>query len=142
MFDKILLPIDLEQTELSERAIEIAKEYVERYGAKIIALSVLPNFNMPVVASYFPEGMIKKAHEDVCRELERFIEARFDHGAAVHCSVDGGSPHKAIVNYARDNAVDLIIMPSRGGDISKVLLGSCTAHVVQRAPCSVLVVRP
>ena len=142
MFKQILLPIDLEETELTERAVEIAKDYIERYDSKVTALSVIPDFSMPVVATYFPKDTLKKAHDEICDELTRFIAQRFPDPSKVHCTVGEGSPHKIIVGYAREHEMDLIIMPSRGHDISKVFLGSSTAHVAQRAPCSVLVVRP
>lgn len=142
MFKEILLPIDLEETRLTARAIELAQDYVNRHGARVTALTVIPDFTMPVVASYFPKDTLRKAHDDVCVELDKFIKGYFDNADDVHCSVGEGSPHKVIVEYARRHGTELIIMPSSKRDISKMLLGSSTTYVVQRAPCSVMVVRP
>ena len=44
--------------------------------------------------------------------------------------------------HAKKEKVDLIILPATGKDVSKVFLGSSSTHVVERSPCSVLVVRP
>ncbi|MCG6966035.1 MAG: universal stress protein [Chromatiaceae bacterium] len=142
MFKQILLPIDLEENELTERAIMVAQDIAERYESNITVVTVIPDFSMPVVASYFPADAVERARRDACTEIEKLIKARFRDPEAVRCDVGEGSPHKFIVDYAHDKKIDLIVMPSRGRDISKIFLGSSTTHVVQRAPCSVLVIRP
>lgn len=142
MFKEILLPIDLEETELSGRAIEVAEDLVERYGAKVTALTAIPDFNMSMVASYFPDDAIKKANKEICAELRKFVDARFKHPAEVRCEVGEGSPHKVIVKYAENRKIDLIVMPARMRDISKIFLGSNSSNVVNHSPCSVLIVRP
>ena len=142
MFKEILLPIDLEETDLTLRAIAIAQDLADRYGAHITVVTVIPDFNMPVVASYFPKDAIERARKEVCVEMEKLVKARFADPDNVHCDVGEGSPHKFIVTYARDKQIDLIVMPGRRRDISKVFLGSSTTHVVERAHCSVLVIRP
>ncbi len=49
---------------------------------------------------------------------------------------------QAIVNYASENHMDLIVCGSRGlGAISSLLLGSVSEHVIKYAHCSVLVAR-
>jgi nucleotide-binding universal stress UspA family protein len=48
----------------------------------------------------------------------------------------------AIVGYARDNAIDLIVMGTHGrGMVAHVLMGSVAERVVRTAPCPVLTVR-
>ena len=142
MFKEILLPVDLQQTELSERAVEIAKDVARHYGSRITVLTVIPDFGMPLVADYFPEDAMKQAEREVCAELKRFIERRFEDPASIRSYVDAGSPHKATLDYAEAHAIDLIIMPARAKDIRKVFLGSTSTAIVEHAPCSVIVVRP
>lgn len=51
-----------------------------------------------------------------------------------------GDPGSAIVKAAEDG--DLVVVGSRGlSRVERVLLGSVSTKVVQRAPCDVLVVR-
>ncbi len=142
MFKEILLPLDMQETQLSERAIAVAQELAERDGARISVITVIPDFGMPLVASYFPDDALERAEREVAAELQRFIDGHFQDPAAVRAVVRQGKRHKAVVRYARDHGIDLIVMPARAKDISKVLLGSSTTHVAERAPCSVLVVRP
>jgi nucleotide-binding universal stress UspA family protein len=142
MFKDILLPVDLEETELTARAIVVAQGLAQQHQASITVMTVIPDFNMPVVANFFPDDALEKARREVERELQKLIKARFREPSLIKTHVLQGSPHRIIVDYALDHGTDLIIMPSRGRDVSKVFLGSSTTHVVQRAPCSVLVVRP
>ena len=142
MLKEILLPVDLEETALTERAIGIAQDIADRYGAHITVVTVIPDFSMPLVASYFPDDAIEKARRDVFNELKNLVKRQFSNPDSVKCDVGEGSPHKFVVDYARDKKVDLIVIPSRGHEIKKIFLGSSTNHVVQNAPCSVLVVRP
>lgn len=53
-----------------------------------------------------------------------------------------GRPFVEIIAYARDHAVDLIVMATHGRSaITHVLLGSTTEKVVRKSPCPVLTVR-
>ena len=53
-----------------------------------------------------------------------------------------GQPWQAICDWAADNAVDLIVMPTHGhSGLLHMWLGSVAERVVQKAPCPVLVVR-
>ena len=53
------------------------------------------------------------------------------------------NPANAIIEYAKEVHVDIIIVGTHGrGPISHLLMGSVAEHVVRHAPCPVLVVRP
>jgi eukaryotic-like serine/threonine-protein kinase len=54
---------------------------------------------------------------------------------------ESGSPADAILDYARANHVDHIIMGARAESAIRNLLGSVSAQVAAHAPCSVTVVR-
>lgn len=51
-------------------------------------------------------------------------------------------PASAIVDFAREHAIDLIVMGTHGrGAMLRMMLGSVAEHVVRTAPCPVMVVR-
>lgn len=51
-------------------------------------------------------------------------------------------PAGQLIDYARHNRVDHIVMGSRGSSVLRRHLGSVSARVVAEAPCTVTVVRP
>ncbi len=143
MFKKILVPLDIEERSLNARAITVAEDLAAQYGATITALSVIPDINdNPLVASYFPDDAGKKAYESACADFQKIIEHQFARPGEVRCAIAVGSARKEILKYAEEKGIDLIVMPARKNDISKLLLGSNTRYVAENAPCSVLVVRP
>jgi nucleotide-binding universal stress UspA family protein len=81
------------------------------------------------------------------RADELFEDARETAAAAgfegdVETTVEVGPPSRTIVEYARDNDVDYVVMGCHGrAGVSRVLLGSVAETVVRRSPCPVLVVR-
>jgi nucleotide-binding universal stress UspA family protein len=53
-----------------------------------------------------------------------------------------GVPISAIVDFAADNHIDLIVMASHGrSGISRLVLGSIAEGVMRKAPCPVLIVK-
>ena len=53
-----------------------------------------------------------------------------------------GEPAEAIVDTARENGADLVIVGTRGENAAKrALMGSVSTSVLHHAPCDVLVVR-
>jgi nucleotide-binding universal stress UspA family protein len=53
-----------------------------------------------------------------------------------------GEPASALVQAVRDEGADLLVVGSHGRTgLTKLLLGSVSAHAVGHAPCSVLVVK-
>ena len=55
--------------------------------------------------------------------------------------LDGTNAASTLVEYARQNHVDQIIMGARGSSALRRILGSVSARVVAEAPCTVTVVR-
>ena len=56
--------------------------------------------------------------------------------------LEGAHPAAALVEYARQNQVDRIILGARGSSALRRLLGSVSTRVVAEAHCTVTVVRP
>jgi len=55
--------------------------------------------------------------------------------------IEAVDPASALVEYARNNRIDHIVMGARGSSPLRRLLGSVSAKVVAEAPCTVTVVR-
>ena len=59
--------------------------------------------------------------------------------ALIH--VRAGNPSQVIIAIAKEIAADLVVISSHRDDVLDRVFGSVVDHVVQRAPCSVLVLR-
>jgi len=59
----------------------------------------------------------------------------------VDCEVRSGKPGVAIVEYARENGIDLIIVGAHHPTAGDYFLGSTAARVARRAECAVHILR-
>ena len=141
MFNKILLPLDQQKTELEERALNLAIEEARNHKAEVIVLSVIPSFHSSWVASFFPDDTIDKASKEAASELRRYVEDKLPRDIPIKPRVAVGSPADTILQQAKEQGVDLIIMPSHAHGVEQVFLGSCASRIVERAHCTVMVVK-
>jgi len=83
--------------------------------------------------------MIRRTGEPILRKT---ISALGLPEEQVVTEVQVGEPAEEIVDYARLEQVDMIVMGSRGlSPIKEILLGSVSDKVLHTAPCPVLIVR-
>ena len=73
--------------------------------------------------------------------VRRTVE-RLGPRAGIESRIEAGDPATAICEVAREAGADVVVVGSRGhGFLRRAFLGSICSHVVQHAPCPVLVVR-
>jgi nucleotide-binding universal stress UspA family protein len=110
---KILAPVDF--SEQSVGAARYAQALARHVGADLTVLHVVEaeTRQPPVWPQELDEGPIRRL-------------------------LLPGDPARVIVTYARDQKVDLIVMPTHGhGPFGRFLLGSVTAKVLHDADCAV-----
>ena len=80
--------------------------------------------------------------------LQRMIELKhwarplpIDPTRITYHVLEGGDPGAALVEYARNNQIDHLLLGARGGTPLRRYLGSTSTHVVAQAACTVTVVR-
>jgi nucleotide-binding universal stress UspA family protein len=87
----------------------------------------------------FQQEVIAAAEKEFARRLTAEDVARLQVRTAV---LTGHSPVNDILQYVRDNAIDLLVCGTHGrGPVSHLLMGSVAERLVRLAPCPVLVVR-
>jgi nucleotide-binding universal stress UspA family protein len=147
MFKHILLPTD--GSKLSRKAVKMGIDLARRNRGRVTALHVLPEFKLmvddgitmisPTLKKRFDDEGKKRA-EQMLAEVAREARAR-----GVRCKticVSGDLPYQEIINVARRQKCDVILMASHGRrGISSLLLGSETAKVLLHTKLPVLVVR-
>ena len=150
MYKNILLPIDGSQPSLraAQHGIELAKALSARVTTIIVTTPWAPQFaREPAVV--VPGVVVPQAEYDLrteqaaCDRLRVVTdEARSAGVAAKALHVKHGDPHVAILDAARREGCDLIVMSSHGRrGLAELLLGSETVKVVTHSDIPVLVYR-
>ena len=135
MYKNVLVPIALDHERDTKEALSIAKAIAEE-GASITALHVMEE--VPAyVAQYLPEGQL----EENVHELERRMADELAGDENIAVKVIAGHAGHAIVDFAKHNGVDCIVVASHRPGLTDFFLGSTAARVVRHAPCAVHVSR-
>ena len=135
---RILLPTDFSDT--AQHALDYARELAGRFGASVHLLHVVPDpmQNWATEAMPVVSDLAERWKADAERRLE---EIRLDGPQTVR-AVRIGHAFVEILQYAADNAIDMIVMGTHGrGPVEHLLLGSVAEKVVRKASCPVLTVK-
>lgn len=136
MYKNILIAIDPSHGHDQQHALDLAGQLADGSGAKFTALNAVEPIPAPVAAQV-PENLVEMANKEAMADLQRIFEGREE----VTCVVRHGKPGSVIVDYAKDNGVDCIVLQSHHPGLSDYFLGSTAARVVRHAHCSVHVMR-
>jgi len=140
MFQKILVPVDIDYPDIAALVYAKAKALAALSGAGIRLVTVMPGFSMPIVASLVPETVKQEAMERTRKALEQFMAAHCD--ASVTYSIRIGKNWEEIIHVAEKWEADLIIVyHNRHREINEVFSRSCAQRVADHAGCSVLWLR-
>jgi len=133
--------------EAADSALRYGRELSGRFGATLHVLNVVENFYVTTFGAETYAAFVP----DMQRELENTARKRLDEalidsdgsGPATKAVVmTSGSAAYAIVDYARENGIDLIVLGTHGrGVLAHLMMGSVAERVVRIANCPVLTVR-
>ncbi len=134
MFKTVLFPID--QTRESRHAAEIVASLLNVYGGKLIILSVV---EPPDADSERDPEM--SSPEAIAKLLNTAKVLFQDQGIEAETMEQQGNPAFVICDVADELNVDLIVMGSRGSDLTNVDSAEGVSNrVINLSPCPVLVV--
>jgi nucleotide-binding universal stress UspA family protein len=137
-FQKILFPIDMSDS--CTATAPFVDAMARKYSAEVTLLHVL---EMP--SGLIPDwygGAVPMIDTTAIWQAETeaaqsYLSDKFQ-GLKVHRVVVEGDAAETIDDYARENGMDLIMMPTHGyGLFRTLLLGSVTAKVLHDTPCPV-----
>lgn len=127
-FKRILFPVDFSAH--CQAVAPVVKAMARCFGSEIVVLHVI---DVPDS----PSPTIEQLHAKAAAELDRLIADEFS-GANVRSHIARGDAARQIVDYAHEQQVGLIMMPTHGyGPFRSLLLGSVTAKVLHDAHCPV-----
>lgn len=141
MYQTILLTVDLNEESSWKKALPTALELCRLQGAKLHVMTVIPDFGMAIVGSFFPDGYENRALADTEKALKEFIAVHIPGDLDVASDVCNGTVYEEILDTAKRVGADLIVMAAHRPGQADYLLGPNAARVVRHADCSVLVIR-
>ncbi len=154
MFSNILVPLD--GSELGEKALDMAKGLANSFKATVHLMQVVsrkPELEARRHSGAFFQTGALELELDQARQLidsqlgraKEYLEAKATEvqGADIDVvtAIGEGAADEKIIEYARENNIDIIIMSIHGhGGLRHLLLGSVTDRVVRSGEKAVLVV--
>ena len=138
----ILHPTDF--SEGSEAALDYARALAKQYNASLTHLYVLNDVSKGQ-GWYVPhislDTFFKEMEAEAKRKLDHYCYEEQMDLKNVNSVILSGEADDNIVNYARKNGVDLIVMGSYSKSGMDFLFGSVTRKVIKKAECPVLCVK-
>jgi nucleotide-binding universal stress UspA family protein len=142
---RFLVPVDC--SEDANQALEYAIALASTLCARVILLHVMQSppwggVDMDVTLPHAYSQFIQHLEAEVTHRMQACLERVNARGLEGEIAVIHGVPFQEILDTAKKQQVDLIIMGTHGRTgLQHVLLGSVAEKVVRLAPCPVLVVR-
>jgi nucleotide-binding universal stress UspA family protein len=136
---KILLPVDFSERSLG--AARYAKILADHFHSQLTLLHVLTpphyEFGALEIGGSTLTALYANRGEQVEKELETFLAGELEDVDSKRVVLEG-DPARQIVEYAQDENIGLIVMPTHGyGPFRQFILGSITAKVLHDADCPV-----
>jgi len=127
MIDKMKILVGIDGSDHSKAALIEAINIAKKFSGSVKVITV------------YKQGMDKEA-EKVLEEAEQYLKKeKINYSLS---SILGSNPSRALVNIAKHEDFDLVVVGSRGlGSAASFLLGSVSKKVVSKAHCDVLVVK-
>jgi nucleotide-binding universal stress UspA family protein len=143
--------VGVDGSENSDRALDFALDLAEKFNASILILNVSESLAMGAVpgeslaysggnTAVFGKDLRKIHDEILSRNVARAKAVKPN--VAVSSMLKEGDPALEIVNAAKEDSFDVIVVGHRGlGKLKELFLGSISEKVAHLAPCPVIIVR-
>ena len=139
---KVLIAVDFSQS--SKQALNYAFQFfkgcaIEFHVVHVVADLVLEGSYIPHISV---DKMEKTTEEYAEKALAKFIPGKMMDTESLTTVVLKGDPYAAIVDYAAEHKLELIVIGSHGSSrIENMLIGSVADKVIRKSSVPVLVVK-
>ncbi|MGM0212674.1 universal stress protein [Enterococcus sp. AZ109] len=138
-YKKILVAVD--GSDPAKKAFEEAIEVARRNDGSLMILSVV-DYKYSVGDPAFINDALKFHMNNAEIEIDTLISSTEELPIRYETMIISGSPKRKIIEVAKEQEVDLIMIGSTGvGAIEQAIIGSTTSYVVNHANCNVMVVK-
>ena len=137
----VLVPIDFSDTSL--KGLQYAIAFARQFHAKVLILHVT---EIPMGTAEggiaISEGLIQEMQREAQERLSGLMVQARQRNVSARTLTRTGIPYHEIVEAAKEEQADLVIISTRGRTgLRRLVLGSTAERVARYAPCPVLVVR-
>ncbi|CAN0603295.1 unnamed protein product [Ectocarpus sp. 12 AP-2014] len=112
-------------------------------NAQLDVVSIVPDFGMSQVGSFFDKDHHDKMVEDAKEHLNALVIKALDaeQNEKTRHIIATGRAYAEVLSVAEKSGADLIVVGAHTSDLADYLLGPNAARIVRHAKCSVYVVR-
>lgn len=143
MIKSVLCAIDVSNPGEDKTVLEAASRLAGLDNAQLDVITVVPDFGMSMVGSFFDEGhhdkMIDEAKEQLNAQVTDALGA--DINDKVRHIVVFGKTYQEVLKAAEEAQSSVIVVGAHKPDLAEYLLGPNAARIVRHAKTSVYVVR-
>jgi len=142
---KILVGLDHSDT--SSEALRWVRRVEWPAGSRVMVTTAVAPSLLPVSDGFAPEPEVASViHEQQVKAaralVARAVRTLRDVGLPAEACIVNGDPREELIELARRERSDLIVVGSHGRTgLTKLVLGSVSSHVVTHAPCTVVVMK-
>ncbi len=139
----VLCAVDISNKDQDTEVLKLAHRMAQLDNAQMDVITVVPDFGMSVVGSFFEPQHHEKAVAEAQRLLRETVENVLgdDADSNVRHMVATGNAYEEILKAAQLANTGLIVIGAQKPDFKDYLLGPNASRVVRHSECSVLVVR-
>ncbi|MEM8655315.1 MAG: universal stress protein [Pseudomonadota bacterium] len=141
MFKTILLAVDVNTPEGSDRSAQAAISMVRAEGATLHLLNVVPDTGMAIVGASMAADSMKNALATAKSELGAWATDTIPQDVTCHVHVAEGTVYDQIIRTANALDIDAIVVGAHRPELKDYLIGPNAARVARHATQSVFVIR-
>ena len=141
MFKTILLAVDVNDLDGSERPAEAARQMAMAADAELHVINVVPDYGMSIVGSFFSQDHNKLILKEAKSALEDWAQMALDGVSNLRLHVDQGTIYDLVLQEAQSVKADAIIVGAHKSQLKDYLIGPNAARIARHAKQSVFVIR-
>ncbi len=142
LFKNILVPFD--NSSFSKRAFNVALDMAQKYDSMINVVACIDVLTTRWFGKTTYENvLLKLAQKQLRKEITPLQTKTQKKDIQFNCKIlETSSIVKTLLSFTKTKNIDLIVVGSHGrGFFDKVILGSVSNGIIQRAKCPVMVVK-